>query len=165
MANPSDKLPPLHLEGQWLLGEAFSVPEDQDDHEAWIEAYVNLALALATQPPTEAERAEARRECEVTDHHERESGTVWTKFNHSGASGLRRPRELLKQVRCPAVVVHAAKDQVFPMEHGEALRDDIERAMLVVLKDCGHELPHRVRSRVVDAILTNAKKGAASRCC
>ncbi|KAK5625620.1 hypothetical protein RRF57_001336 [Xylaria bambusicola] len=156
--NPSDILPPLHLEGQWLLGEAFSVPEDRDDHEAWIETYMRLALALATQPPTEAEIAEARRECEVTYHRERESGTMWTKFNHSGASGPRWPRELLKQVRCPTVVVHAAKDQVLPMGHGEALRDDVEGATLVVLEDCGHELPHRVRHRVVDAILTNAKR-------
>ena len=157
--NPGDDLPPLHLEGQWLLGEAFNPPEDHEDHEAWIQSYVRLDLALHMQPPTEAERAESRRECEITYRRERESGTMWTKFNHSGASGPRWPREMLKQVRCPTVVVHAAKDQLLPLKHGEALKDDVEGATLVVLEDCGHELPHRVRPRVAEAILTNARKG------
>ncbi|KAI1192379.1 alpha/beta-hydrolase [Nemania serpens] len=156
---PSDGLPPLHLEGQWLLGEAFSVPEDPDDDEAWIKSYMSMDLALATQPPTEAERAESRRESEVTYRRERQSGTIWTKQNHSDASGPRWPRELLREITCPTAVVHAGKDQIFPMGHAEALRDDVPGATLVVLEDCGHEIPHRVRRRLADAILANVEKG------
>ncbi|KAI0468246.1 alpha/beta-hydrolase [Xylaria cf. heliscus] len=157
--NPSDKLPPPNLEGQWLLGEAYSVPEDKDDHEAWIQSYMDLDLALATQPPTEEEMAESRLESGITYRRERESGTMWTKFNHSDASGPRWPRESLKLIKCPTVVIHARKDQIFPVKHGEALKDDVEGATLVVIEDCGHEFPHRVRRQVVDAILANAKKG------
>ncbi|KAI1350383.1 alpha/beta-hydrolase [Xylaria sp. FL0043] len=156
--NADDKLPPLNLEGQWLLGEAFSVPENLDDDEAWVQSYMSMDLALHTKPPTEAEKAESRRECEVTYRRERESGTMFTKQNHSDASGPRWPRELLKQIRCPTVVVHAAKDQLFPMKHAEALRDDVEGATLVVLEDCGHEFPHRIRPQLADAILANVKK-------
>ncbi|KAI0096080.1 alpha/beta-hydrolase [Nemania sp. FL0031] len=155
----SDKLPPLNLEGQWLLGEAFSIPEDQDDDEAWIEAYTKLDFALATKPPTDAERAESRRDSEITYRRERQSGTMWTKYNHSDASGPRWPRESLRQIKCPTVVVHAAKDQIFPIGHGEALRDDVEGATLVVLEDCGHEMPHRIRRQLADAIVANVKKG------
>jgi pimeloyl-ACP methyl ester carboxylesterase len=142
-----------------LLGEAFSLPDDLDDDEGWIDSYMRLDLALATHPPTEAERAESRRECEITYCREKESGTMWTKFNHSDASGVRWPRELLKQIRCPTVVVHAAKDQIFPLKHAEALRDDVEGATLVVLENCGHEIPQRVRQQMADVILANAKKG------
>ncbi|RWA11692.1 hypothetical protein EKO27_g3413 [Xylaria grammica] len=145
----------------WLLGEAFSVPEDLNDDEAWIESYMSLDLALAVRPPTEAEKAESRRESEVTYRRERDSGTMWTKHNHSDASGPRWPRESLKEIRCPTVVIHAAKDQIFPMRPAEALRDDVEGATLVVLEDCGHELPHRVRHQVADTILANVKKGGA----
>ncbi|TGJ81357.1 hypothetical protein E0Z10_g7408 [Xylaria hypoxylon] len=159
--NPNDGLPPLNLEGQWLLGEAFSAPEDLDDDEAWIQSYISMDLALAVRPPTEAEKAESRRESEVTYRRERESGTMWTKQNHSEASGARWPRELLKQVRCPTVVIHAAKDQIFPMEHAEALRDDVEGATLVVLEDCGHEFPHRIRHQLADTILANVREGEA----
>ncbi|KAI0813541.1 alpha/beta-hydrolase [Xylaria sp. FL0064] len=156
--NANDKLPPLNLEGQWLLGEAFSVPENLDDDEAWIQSYMSMDLALHTKSPTEAEKAEPRRESEVTYRRERERGTMFTKQNHSDASGPRWPRELLKQIRCPTVVVHAAKDQLFPMKHAEALRDDVEGATLVVLEDCGHEFPHRIRPQLADAILANVKK-------
>ncbi|KAL7787167.1 alpha/beta-hydrolase [Trichoderma ceciliae] len=155
----SDNLPQVHLDGQWLIAEAYSVPDDLEDDEGWIESYMQLDLALATQPPTEAERAESRRESEITYYREKESGTMWTKYNHSDASGVRWPRELLKQIRCPTIIIHAAKDQIFPLKHAEALRDDVKGATLVVLEDCGHEIPHRVRQRMADAILSNVKKG------
>ncbi|TFB00282.1 hypothetical protein CCMA1212_007706 [Trichoderma ghanense] len=156
---PSDNPPQVHLEGQWLLAEAYTVPEDLEDGEAWIQSCMQLDLALATQTPTEEERAESRRESEIAYYREKESGAMWTKYNHSDASGVKWPRELLKQITCPAVVIHAAKDQIFPMEHAEALRDDVKGATLVILDDCGHEVPHRVRQRMADAIVEKVKKG------
>ncbi|PTB37380.1 hypothetical protein M441DRAFT_61329 [Trichoderma asperellum CBS 433.97] len=156
---PSDDLPQVNLEGQWLLAEAYEIPDDRDDDEGWIESYMRLDLALATRPPTEEEKAESRRDCEITYYREKESGTMWTKYNHSDASGVRWPRELLKHIRCPTVIIHAAKDQIFPLKHAEALRDDVDGATLVVLEDCGHEIPHRVRQRMADEILANVKKG------
>ncbi|PKK52636.1 hypothetical protein CI102_2866 [Trichoderma harzianum] len=156
---PGDDLPRVHLEGQWLLAEAYEIPDNKDDDEGWIQSYMRLDLALATQPPTEEEKAESRRESEITYYREKESGTMWTKYNHSDASGVRWPRELLKQIRCPTVVIHAAKDQIFPLKHAEALRDDVEGATLVIIEGCGHEIPHRVRQQMVDAILANVKKG------
>ncbi|KAI0862166.1 alpha/beta-hydrolase [Xylaria cubensis] len=159
----TDKLPPTHLEGQWLLGEAVDFPEDKDDDEGWIRAYMRIDLALATQPPNEAEKAESRRDSEITYRREKESGNMWTKFNHSDASGPRWPRESLKLIKCPTVVIHAEKDQIFPMQHAEALRDDVAGATLVILEKCGHEFPQRIRQQLVDAILENVRKGEADK--
>lgn len=156
---PSDKLPPLHMEGQWLLGEAYSVPDNLEDDEGWIDSYVQFSLALASKPPTDGEKAEARRECEITYRREKESGTLWTKHNHSDASGPRWPRELLGDIKCPTVVVHGVKDQIFPIQHAEALRDAVDGAALFVLEDCGHELPQRVRPELANVILDNVKDG------
>lgn len=152
---PTDNLPPMHLEGQWLLGEAFDPPQDENNFEAWVQFYMGLDLCLATQPPTAAEREDSRRQSELTYRRDREGGTVFTKFHHSGASGVRWPREMLKQVKCPTVVIHGAKDQMFPAEHAAALRDDVDGARLVVVENCGHELPHRAHQPIVDAICEN----------
>ena len=48
---------------------------------------------------------------------------------------------------------HPAKDQLFPIQHAEALRDDVDEATLVVLNDCGYELPKRVRQQMAEDIL------------
>ena len=155
----TDNLPPEYEEGTQLLADAYSLPEDPGDDEAWINLYQRLALALATKLTTEEERAESRRESEETYHREKDSWTLWSKANQAGASGRRWPREELKRVACPTVVIHAVKDQFFPLQHAEAMRDDVEGATLVAMEDCGHELPLRVRPVIAEAILANAKKG------
>ncbi|KAI1807463.1 alpha/beta-hydrolase [Daldinia bambusicola] len=157
--NETDNLPPLNMDGHYILTDAFDPPMDHDDHEGWIKNYATMSLAMATKPPTEEERADARRMAEITYRRERESGTMWTKSNHSDAAGVRWPREALKLVKCPTVVIHGAKDQLFSVEHPKALRDSVEGATLVIIDDCGHELPHRAQKPVADAILANVKKG------
>ncbi|KAI1876746.1 uncharacterized protein JN550_000818 [Neoarthrinium moseri] len=157
--NGTDNLPPVYVEGSYLVSEAFDIPDDLDDDEGWINSYTRLHLALATRPPTDEERAEARHESEVTYRREKESGTIWTKWNHSDAASVRWPCEALKGINCPTVVTHAAKDQIFPLAHAEALRDDVKGATLVVIEDCGHELPHRVRGQLSEVILANIRKG------
>ena len=155
----ADKLPSPHREGTYLLADAYDIPDDVDDDNGWIDLYTRLALALATQPSTEEEKAEKRRESEVTYRREKKNGTMASKANHSAAGCVRWPREALAMVKAPTVVIHAAKDQFFPLAHAEALRDGVDGATLVVVEDCGHELPMRVRPLIADAILKNAKKG------
>lgn len=46
-------------------------------------------------------------------------------------------------LRVPTLVVHGGRDPVFPLPHGEALRDAIAGAELLVLDDAGHDLPER----------------------
>ncbi|KAI8964233.1 alpha/beta-hydrolase [Daldinia sp. FL1419] len=162
--NGTDNLPPMSMEGHYLLAEAFDPPENFDDHQGWIETNTKMHLALATKPPTEEEKAEARRMCEVTYYRELGTGTMRSKKNHGDATGVRWPREALGLVKCPTVVIHGAKDQLFPVEHAKAMRDGVAgEATLVVIEDCGHELPHRALKPVADAILANAKKAEQAR--
>lgn len=157
--NDADGLPPLKSESRELLAAAFELPDDLQNDRQWIERSVKLELALATQPPTADEIAESRRNSEKTYAREKESGTLWTKSNHSDVARVRWPRERLKKIRCPTVVVHAAKDQTFPQEHAEALAGDIDGATLVILDNCGHEMPQRIRRPLAKIILANVAKG------
>ena len=58
-------------------------------------------------------------------------------------------------IACPALVVHGELDPVFPLPHGQALRDAIPGARLVVLDGAGHELPPARWDRFVAAVLVH----------
>ncbi|MGW6443101.1 alpha/beta fold hydrolase [Lentzea sp. NPDC055074] len=55
----------------------------------------------------------------------------------------------------PTLVVHGAIDPVFPLEHGEALRDAVPGASLLVLDSVGHDLPRVVWPLFVDALVAH----------
>lgn len=44
-------------------------------------------------------------------------------------------------IRAPTLVVHGDRDPVLPLPHGQALRDTIPGAKLLVLEGAGHDLP------------------------
>jgi pimeloyl-ACP methyl ester carboxylesterase len=156
--DPTDQLGETQ-EGSMILAEKWDPPFDENDHEGWIKMLTEVDLALATQPPTEEEKAESRRNIEASYYRERETGTFYSKQNHSDASLVRWPREKLKEIKCPTLVLRAEKDQIFTPDHSEALRDDVEGATLVVIPDCGHEMPKRARPIIAHAILDIVAKG------
>ena len=51
-------------------------------------------------------------------------------------------------IAAPTLVVHGDRDPVFPLPHGEALRDAIPGAELLVLEGAGHDLPRAGVGRV-----------------
>lgn len=53
----------------------------------------------------------------------------------------------------PTLVVHGDLDPVFPLPHGEALRNAIPGATLLVLRQTGHELPRPVWPALVEALI------------
>jgi pimeloyl-ACP methyl ester carboxylesterase len=55
-------------------------------------------------------------------------------------------------ITAPTVVVHGDRDPVFPLAHGEALRDAVPGARLVILPDVGHDVPRPVWPLFVDAL-------------
>ncbi|MDX3661623.1 alpha/beta hydrolase [Streptomyces sp. ID05-26A] len=55
----------------------------------------------------------------------------------------------------PTLVVHGALDPVFPLAHGEALRDAVPGASLLVLDSVGHDLPRVVWPLFVDALVAH----------
>jgi pimeloyl-ACP methyl ester carboxylesterase len=44
----------------------------------------------------------------------------------------------LSSVKVPTLVIHGTADPMFPLEHGEALAEEIPDATLVRLEDAGH---------------------------
>jgi pimeloyl-ACP methyl ester carboxylesterase len=72
------------------------------------------------------------------------------------SAGDRTPK--LASVRAPTVVIHGVDDPLIAKDGGEATARAIPGAELLLIPEMGHELPPRVWPRVIDAIVTNAKR-------
>ena len=48
------------------------------------------------------------------------------------------PREPLSSIAVPTLVIHGTADPMFPLEHGEALAEEIPGARLLTLEGAGH---------------------------
>ncbi|TCO20494.1 pimeloyl-ACP methyl ester carboxylesterase [Kribbella steppae] len=53
----------------------------------------------------------------------------------------------------PVLVIHGELDPLLPLEHGEAVRDAVPGASLVVLKGAGHGVPEALWDEFVDAVV------------
>ncbi|MPZ84269.1 MAG: alpha/beta fold hydrolase [Actinophytocola sp.] len=61
----------------------------------------------------------------------------------------------LGDIAVPTLVVHGELDPVFPLPHGQALRDAIPGATLLIMDKAGHELPPPVWDLVVPALVAH----------
>ncbi|MFI9587761.1 alpha/beta fold hydrolase [Streptomyces sp. NPDC052236] len=64
-------------------------------------------------------------------------------------------------IAAPTLVVHGDHDPLLPLAHGEALRDAIPGAELLVLKGAGHDLPRPVWDDFVSALVRHTDGGRA----
>jgi pimeloyl-ACP methyl ester carboxylesterase len=62
-------------------------------------------------------------------------------------------------IAAPTLVVHGDHDPLLPLPHGEALRDAIPGAELLVLAGAGHDLPRPVWDAFVPALLRHTGRG------
>lgn len=60
-------------------------------------------------------------------------------------------------IAAPTLVVHGDHDPLLPLPHGEALRDAIPGAELLVLKGAGHDLPRAVWDDFVSALVPHTE--------
>eukprot|EP00992_Anisonema_acinus_P003141 TRINITY_DN12459_c0_g1_i1.p1 TRINITY_DN12459_c0_g1~~TRINITY_DN12459_c0_g1_i1.p1 ORF type:complete len:303 (-),score=41.21 TRINITY_DN12459_c0_g1_i1:36-944(-) len=70
--------------------------------------------------------------------------------------------ERLKQLRCPALVIHGRQDPLCPVENGFKTASAIDNCDLLILDDMGHTLPAPLWPRIADAIRTVASKATVS---
>ena len=63
------------------------------------------------------------------------------------------------EIAAPTLVVHGDHDPLLPLPHGEALRDAIPGAQLLVLKGAGHDLPRPVWDDFMSALLPHTEGG------
>jgi pimeloyl-ACP methyl ester carboxylesterase len=73
--------------------------------------------------------------------------------NHDAIPDDGRRREPLSSIRAPTLVIHGTADPMFPIEHGEALAEEIPGARLLPLEGAGHGIDRADWEPVVRAIL------------
>lgn len=75
--------------------------------------------------------------------------------NHYAIPEADRHREPLTSITAPTAVIHGTADPMFPLEHGEALAEEIPGATLVRLRAAGHGLKRADWHTVAHTILTH----------
>jgi pimeloyl-ACP methyl ester carboxylesterase len=73
--------------------------------------------------------------------------------NHDLLHQEEQSREPLSSISSPTLVIHGSADPMFPLEHGEALADEIPGAALLRLEGAGHGAYRADWEAIVKAIL------------
>jgi pimeloyl-ACP methyl ester carboxylesterase len=122
---------------------------DWSDAESVIDYLVDYSRVLAggRRPFDEtAARELARRDVE-------RARNFAAARNHDAIPDEGRSREPLSAITAPTLVIHGAADPMFPLEHGEALADEIPEARLLTLEEAGHGVDRADSETIVRAIL------------
>lgn len=82
-----------------------------------------------------------------------------TLVNHYAIESDRPTRGGFGDIAAPTLVVHGDHDPLLPLPHGEALRDAIPGAELLVLEGAGHDLPRPVWDAFVLALIRHTGRG------
>jgi pimeloyl-ACP methyl ester carboxylesterase len=75
--------------------------------------------------------------------------------NHDSIPDDGRQRAPLSSIAAPTLVIHGTADPMFPIEHGDALADDVPGARLLRLTDAGHGVEQPDWETIVRAILNH----------
>lgn len=78
---------------------------------------------------------------------------VAARHNHDLLAEDSRQRPALSSISMPALVIHGTADPLFPVEHGEALTEEIPGARLLRLPDAGHGVERPDWETIARAIL------------
>jgi pimeloyl-ACP methyl ester carboxylesterase len=76
------------------------------------------------------------------------------------AAGRTAPdvREALRRLDVPTVVIHGAQDPLVPVACAEDIASNIRRAMILVIRGMGHDLPPQLCDAFASAIAANARR-------
>jgi len=155
----SEKLP---LEEGLELGVLPMTGGMGDQRPAYVRYGMALYDALTTQPDARERQEMEALASRITDR-DAKGGTLYSKGPNHGAASLEGDGwpgvETLKNVKCPATVIQAAKDQFFGVQHGEALAAAIPDSEYALWEDIGHELPRRVWGRFAEVLWQTWDRG------
>jgi len=73
--------------------------------------------------------------------------------NHGAIPEGEVSRESLSSIAVPTLVIHGSADPMFPLEHGQALAEEIPRARLLTLEGAGHGVDRADWETIVRAIV------------
>lgn len=127
-------LPPMSEE----FLEYTSQNPDPTDSQAVVEYITGLMKVYSGGSPYYDEKSvRAIAEADVA-----RAGSIASTLTNHFVIGFDSPEKGgLGDITVPSLIVHGEKDPVFPLPHGEALRDQIPDAELLVMEKAGHELP------------------------
>ena len=143
-----DDLPPMSA----AYLEQVSVQPDCSDPDDVVEFIVRSLRAYSGGSPyfDEAATRELAREDVARTR------SIASALGNHFAIELDGPRSGgLADIRAPTLVIHGEWDPVYPLAHGEALRDAVPGARLLVLRRAGHEVPRALHAQCVSALLSH----------
>jgi pimeloyl-ACP methyl ester carboxylesterase len=145
-ATPGDRRlpPPTERFGRFVT----TAQADWSDAESVIEYLVGYLRMLAGgQRPFDqaAARALVRRDVE-------RARDFAAARNHDVLPEGEQSRRRLSGISAPTLVIHGSADPIFPIEHGQALADEIPGARLLTLPGAGHGVEQTDWPTIVDAI-------------
>ncbi|KAG5474399.1 hypothetical protein LSCM1_03181 [Leishmania martiniquensis] len=78
-------------------------------------------------------------------------------MQRQAAAVMRAPSraEGLRKLRCPALVIHGAKDPLIPVANGYRLAELVPKAKLVIFPQLGHDFPAELMKPIADEVLLN----------
>jgi pimeloyl-ACP methyl ester carboxylesterase len=141
-----DGLPPPALD------QAGQVPGDPDpaDRADVVDFVTSIARAYSGGSPYFDEIATR----DLVEHDVARSHDIAaTLANHYAIDFDGPTRGGFADIQAPTLVVHGDRDPLFPHPHGEALRDAIPGAQLLVLHGAGHEVPRPLWNVFVSALI------------
>jgi pimeloyl-ACP methyl ester carboxylesterase len=147
LALPADRALPRGT--QALARFLASVEVNWSDAESVIEYLVDYSRVLAGgRRPFDEEgvRELARRDVE-------RARNFAAAQNHGVLPDDERSREPLSSIAAPTLVIHGSADPMFPLEHGEALVEEIPGARLLRLEGAGHGVDRADWETIVGAML------------
>ncbi|GAA3844762.1 hypothetical protein GCM10022226_79890 [Sphaerisporangium flaviroseum] len=147
-----DGLPPPSKE----LTEHTHADPDPADHDAVVDFIVGSAKAYSGGSPHFDETAIRA----LVEHDVARTRDVASMLTNHYAIDIDAPKcGGFGDIDVPTLVVHGSRDPVFPLPHGEALRDAVPGAELLILDDAGHDIPKQVWDAFVPALARHTTGG------
>jgi pimeloyl-ACP methyl ester carboxylesterase len=148
-------LPPM---SEAFIAETSAEP-DLDDRDGVIEHIVSVLRAYAGASPYFDERW--TRSLAVQDV-ARSMSIPSALANHFLIDFDAPTSGSISDLSAATLVVHGELDPVFPLPHGESLRDAVADARLLVLEGTGHDLPPQRWPVFIDALVQHTVDGSRS---
>jgi pimeloyl-ACP methyl ester carboxylesterase len=129
---------------------------DWSEAESVVEYLTGYSRVLAGRRPFDeaALRELARRDVE-------RARNFSAAQNHDLLTDDERTGGQLSSIAAPTLVIHGTADPMFPLQHGEALAEEIPAATLLTLEGAGHGLERADWEAVAGAILEHTSFGPA----
>jgi pimeloyl-ACP methyl ester carboxylesterase len=134
---PYKNEPDLASTAKGLEGKFISKTDFKKRDEA-VQGLVRFSLAEASLAQT-MDLAKVTAEAERI--FDRTGNTMAAFANHGTIAHKRWPRERLKEIKVPALVIHGEDAGLIPLPYAVALSKEIPDAKLLILKGVGHGVP------------------------